>query len=643
MKRVLLLCLLLSTPAMAQRTINSLPAGTPAQATDEIAIQRGTVGTFSYKLTVADIRAAIALSAITGLGSNVSTWLATPSSANLASAVTDETGTGSLVFSNSPTLVTPALGTPSALVGTNITGTAAGLTAGTASAVAVGGITGLGTGVGTWLATPSSANLASAVTGETGSGALVFGTSPSLTTPTLGVATATSLNGLTVTTSTGTLTVPNGVTMTGPASSGTTATLGNAETFATGTKTVTAKFDFGGGTLEIPNSNTLPGTCAVGDSYMDTDATSGARFYLCESANTWAVQGGGGSGSPGGANTQVQFNNSGSFGGSADLTWDGTTLAVNGDVTANNLVESGALTDGLPCVYESTGTLINCDAALTVAQGGTGLTSGTSGGVLAFTASGTLASSGVLTDNRIVLGAGAGAAPNDAAGLATDGTSQLQLGVAGTSVGSVRLANATSGTITIQPAAGALGTVTLTVPATSGTILQSGTAVTVAQGGTGIASGTSGGVPYFSGSTSIASSAALAANALVLGGGAGAAPATTTTGTGVVTALGVNTGSAGAFGVIIAKGTSAMGTSAISSGTCASVVTTSATGVATTDVINWGFNTDPTAITGWGPSTSGGLFAYVYPTANNVNTKICNNTSGSITPTAMTINWIVIR
>jgi hypothetical protein len=41
----------------------------------------------------------------------------------------------------------------------------------------------LGTGVGTFLATPSSANLASAVTGETGSGALVFGTSPTLTTP----------------------------------------------------------------------------------------------------------------------------------------------------------------------------------------------------------------------------------------------------------------------------------------------------------------------------------------------------------------------------------------------------------------------------------------------------------------------------
>ena len=59
--------------------------------------------------------------------------------------------------------------------------------------------------------------------------------------------------------------------------------------------------------------------------------------------------------------------------------------------------------------------------------------------------------------------------------------------------------------------------------------------------------GTSGGIPYFSSATGWASSAALAANALVIGGGAGTAPATTTTGTGVVTALGVNTGAAGAF------------------------------------------------------------------------------------------------
>ena len=59
---------------------------------------------------------------ISGLGTGVATFLATPSSANLASAVTDETGSGSLVFATSPTLVTPALGTPASGVLTNATG-----------------------------------------------------------------------------------------------------------------------------------------------------------------------------------------------------------------------------------------------------------------------------------------------------------------------------------------------------------------------------------------------------------------------------------------------------------------------------------------------------------------------------------------
>lgn len=91
-------------------------------------------------------------------------------------------GTGNVAMTTSPTFTTPALGTPSAAVLTNATG----LPVST-------GISGLGTGVATFLATPSSANLASAVTDETGSGALVFGTSPTLTTPVLGVATATSV------------------------------------------------------------------------------------------------------------------------------------------------------------------------------------------------------------------------------------------------------------------------------------------------------------------------------------------------------------------------------------------------------------------------------------------------------------------
>jgi len=82
---------------------------------------------------------------------------------------------------------------------------------------------------------------------------------------------------------------------------------------------------------------------------------------------------------------------------------------------------------------------------------------------------------------------------------------------------------------------------------TGGIISVAGSPVTTSGTLALTVAGTSGGIPYFTSATGWATSAALAANAIVLGGGAGAAPATTTTGTGVVTALGVNTGTAGAF------------------------------------------------------------------------------------------------
>jgi len=134
---------------------------------------------------------------VSGLGTGVATFLATPSSANLISAVTDETGSGALVFANSPTLVTPALGTPSALVGTNITGTASGLTAGnvTTNANLTGAVTSVGNA--TSLGSFSSANLLAALTDETGTGSAVFATSPTLVTPILGTPTSATLTNAT--------------------------------------------------------------------------------------------------------------------------------------------------------------------------------------------------------------------------------------------------------------------------------------------------------------------------------------------------------------------------------------------------------------------------------------------------------------
>jgi hypothetical protein len=113
--------------------------------------------------------------------------------------------------------------------------------------------------------------------------------------------------------------------------------------------------------LRIPNSTSLPGTCTVGDIYMDTDATSGQRLYLCQATNTWALQGdGGGGASVAGSDTQVQFNDGGAFGGDAGMTYNKTTdvLTVTGGIvsgggSAAGLFEFGQGTAATPSANSS--------------------------------------------------------------------------------------------------------------------------------------------------------------------------------------------------------------------------------------------------------------------------------------------------
>jgi hypothetical protein len=273
---------------------------------------------------------------------------AATTSAQLATLISDETGTGALVFANTPTFVTPILGTPQSVTLTNATGLP----------VATG-ISGLGTGVATFLATPSSSNLASAVTDETGSGALVFGTSPAITTSLTTGSTTFALVNTTATTvnfagdattvsigaATGTTTINNNTVVTGNLTvNGTTTTVNSTvvtvddiliELGAVTTPTdVTAE---GGGInlLGLTNKTlTWVGTNTAWTSSENFDLVTGKTYKI----NGTNVLSGStlGSGVTASSLTSVGTITSG--------TWNGTTIAIaNGGTGATSA--SGAKTN----------------------------------------------------------------------------------------------------------------------------------------------------------------------------------------------------------------------------------------------------------------------------------------------------------
>lgn len=93
----------------------------------------------------------------------------------------------------------------------------------------------------------------------------------------------------------------------------------------------------------------------------------------------------------------------------------------------------------------------------------------------------------------------------------------------------------------------------------------------------------------------------------------------------------------------IASGNTALGTSPINAGTCATTVTVSAPGVIINDTLSWSFNGDPSSLAGYGVNTAGHLDIYAWPSADNVNFRVCNSTSSTLTPHSLQINWIVPR
>lgn len=239
--------LTLGTADISVGTVNGL---TLTSSTGTFTLTSGKTLTCSNTLTLAGTDGS---SVAFGAGgtvvytSNKLSALSATTSSELAGVISDETGSGALVFATSPTLVTPVLGTPSSGTLTSCTGlpltsgvtgvlpianggtnSSTGLNSNrfmvssggaiaeaaavTASRVVVADSNGLPTAAST---TTTQVNYLSSATGTTGTTStnLVFSTSPTLVTPTLGAATATSINGLTITSSTGSLTITSGKTL----------------------------------------------------------------------------------------------------------------------------------------------------------------------------------------------------------------------------------------------------------------------------------------------------------------------------------------------------------------------------------------------------------------------------------------------
>ena len=183
--------------------------------------------------------------------------------------------------------------------------------------------------------------------------------------------------------------------------------------------------------------------------------------------------------------------------------------------------------------------------------------------------------------------------------------------------------------------------------------ITTGLATAITVGTTNVLSGTAGRILFNNGSIgeypiSGTGSVAMTQGPVFVTPTLGAATATSLTATTIngITTTGSGTVAFGTGGTVtytIASGTAALGTAVIASAGCALAVTVAATGVLTTDVVTLGFNGDPTAVVGYTPAVTGMLTIIPYPTAGNVNFKVCNTTGSSITPGAITLNWRVVR
>jgi hypothetical protein len=398
------------TCSSGSSAFSALTSGTNTTA----AMLVGTGGSLGVTGTGTIAATSSPLSGLTGLGTGVGTFLAVPTSANLAAALTDETGTGADVFANGPTLVAPNLGTPASGIITNLTGTctncvsnaAVGIsTSGTANQVwgMNSGATAQGwqtvSGSGITLQTNSAANssqiLFNAETSTTNSVGLTI--TPS--NPSGGIEkweiTGSSYTGNAATSSA----VLTAATTTNASFSVLVAasTSGNQSPQTVSGFTINPST----GAVALPGAATFSGathgiTIAAGSGVQPT-GVAGSVIYSTDTAGT--------------GNALVDENN----GGYSRIC-----------TAANASTNTGCQGTGAVSSVSGTGVISNSSStgAVTIAW------TGTSGGIPYFSSSTTTASSAALTANVLVKGGGAGSAPTNS--LATDsGTALAYTGTGG--------------------------------------------------------------------------------------------------------------------------------------------------------------------------------------------------------------------
>lgn len=402
---------------------NAIALGTPASATltnaTGLPLSTGVTGT----LPVAN-----GGTGITSLGTGIATFLGTPTSANLATAVTDETGSGSLVFATLPTFGT---------TGVKFSGSTSGTTTVLSGATA-------GTSVLT-LPVATDTLVGKATTDTLTNKTL---TSPTLTTPVLGTpssGTLTSCTGLPLTTGvTGTLPVGNG---------------------GTGAATLTGVLKGNGTsafTAATSGTDYSAGTSSLATGIIKSTTTTGALSIAVAADFPTLNQNTTGSAATLTTARSVYGNN---FDGSANIT---AIIASTYGGTGNGFTKfTGATTaEKTYTLPDATCSILTSNTAVTVAQGGTGNTSATAyallaGGTTSTGAYQSLASVG--TTGQVLTSNGAGALPTfqtSSAGVTvtndTSTSSALYPTFTSATSGSISGVSVTSSKLTFVPSTGSV-------------------------------------------------------------------------------------------------------------------------------------------------------------------------------------------